>query len=231
MGAAETFYQELVSFGFSVSADGDRLLVSPRERITDELRQRIRAAKPDLLRFLTDGPPPRPDADHEDMPHRLWVVSTGAETRSVSFCPPAALPEVIKLYPGAQVAPAPEPDPNPAHLPPETEAALVRWLDSIDETDAEIRAEFLLNCRRDPAGLTNLLGIIAKADPAPGPAQPAPTAPAAPVTCGGCLHFERDRIGNGFGLGRCGINAPASRRPPALWPSAEHPCRAWRPSQ
>ena len=222
MGAAETFFHELVSFGFSVSADGDRLLVSPRERITDDLRQRIRAAKPDLLRLLTDGPPPRTDADHEDMPHRLWVVSTGAETRSVSFCPPAALPEVIKLYPGAQVAPAPEPDPNPAHLPPETEAALVRWLDAINETDALIRAEFLLNCRRDPDGLSGILRLAVDRGMVPAPPVPAPAPPA--VTCGGCLHFRADEVGDGSGLGACRIGAPASRRTPALWPNARHLC-------
>ena len=108
-----------------------------------------------------DQPPPLTDADHEDMPHRLWLVSTGAETRSVSFCPPAALSEVMKLYPGATVEPAPEPDPNPPVLPPETEAALVRWLDAIGETDAGIRDEFLLNCRRDPTGLANILEVAA----------------------------------------------------------------------
>ena len=53
---AESFFRELVAFGFSVTADGDRLLVSPRDRITDQLRQRIRDAKPDLLQLLAPRP-------------------------------------------------------------------------------------------------------------------------------------------------------------------------------
>jgi hypothetical protein len=116
---------------------------------------------------LPDGgyscPPPLIDADHEDIPHRLWLVSTGAETRSVSFCPPVALSEVMKLYPGAQVAPAPEPDPNPPLLPPETEATINAWLDHIGERHAEDRAELLANCRRDPDGLSGILRLAAEA--------------------------------------------------------------------
>jgi len=172
-----------------------------------------------------DQPPPLTDADHEDMPHRLWVVSTGAETRSVSFCPPAALSEVMKLYPDARVEPAPEPDPNPPPLPPDVVATVNRWLDHIGEHHEADRAELLRNCAANPEALAGLLGIIAEAGIITASPSPEPTPE--PVTCGGCLHFEPDRTGDGSGLGACRIDAPASRRPPALWPNAPHRCLDW----
>ncbi|WP_295885522.1 hypothetical protein [uncultured Thiohalocapsa sp.] len=72
---------------------------------------------------------------------------------------------------------------------------------------------------------------VAAGKPVPRPPQPAQTAPAAPVTCANCGHFEPNTVGSSAGIGRCRIGAPASRRTPALWPNAEHPCRDWRPSQ
>jgi len=110
----------------------------------------------------------------------------------------------------------------PPPLAPETEAALVRWLDAINETDALIRAEFLLNCRRDPDGLSGILRLAVDRGMVPAPPVPAPAPPA--VTCGGCLHFRADEVGDGSGLGACRIGAPASRRTPALWPNAPHLC-------
>lgn len=53
---AADFYRELVAWGYSVTADGEQLLVAPRDRITDQLRQRIREAKPDLLQLLKPRP-------------------------------------------------------------------------------------------------------------------------------------------------------------------------------
>ena len=44
------------------------------------------------------------------------------------------------------------------------------------------------------------------------------------ATCGNCDHFQRDRIGDGAGIGRCSINAEASRRGPSLWPGAVRTC-------
>ncbi|WP_295882567.1 hypothetical protein [uncultured Thiohalocapsa sp.] len=118
-----------------------------------------------------------------------------------------------------------EPEPTqrcPPPLAPETEAALVRWLDAINETDAQIRAEFLLSCRRDPDGLSGILRLAADRGMVPAPPVPAPAPPA--ITCGSCLHFRADEVGDGSGLGACGIGAPASRRTPALWPNAPHLC-------
>lgn len=42
----------LRSSGFALTADGDRLTVSPRGKLTPAECERIRAAKPDLLRLL-----------------------------------------------------------------------------------------------------------------------------------------------------------------------------------
>lgn len=63
-----------------------------------------------------------------------------------------------------------------------------------------------------------------------------------PVRCRDCLHFQRDTIGDGHGIGRCGIDAPEQRRhppskrypaghygtEPALWPNVERTCCEFR---
>ena len=108
-----------------------------------------------------------------------------------------------------------EPLPVDPALPPDVVATINAWLDTIGEHHPEDRAELLSNCARDHEGLLGILGLAAEAGI---------TAPAEPVTCATCRHFERDRTGDGSGLGRCGIDAPASRRPPALWPNAPHLC-------
>lgn len=61
MGARELLI-DLAADGFEVRADGDRLLVSPRERITDGLRDALRAVKPELLALLAErASQPEPD--------------------------------------------------------------------------------------------------------------------------------------------------------------------------
>ncbi len=69
----------LTAGGFGCRADGDRLIVHPAEGLTDALRAMIRAAKPDLLAYLT--------------PRRLWLLRH-ADGRLVShsFTPPARQP-------------------------------------------------------------------------------------------------------------------------------------------
>ncbi len=62
MDAATTFHR-LVSGGFALSADGDRLTVRPADRLTDDLRNGIRQYKPILIRMLREGhalPSPQP---------------------------------------------------------------------------------------------------------------------------------------------------------------------------
>lgn len=51
--------------------------------------------------------------------------------------------------------------------------------------------------------------------------------PRPPVRCGACGHFEPSPTSPGAGLGRCSIAAPASLRPPALWPGLRRQCDAW----
>jgi len=55
-----------------------------------------------------------------------------------------------------------------------------------------------------------------------------PTAQAAPVMCCTCTHWVRDAVGDGSGLGRCAVTAPASLRPGSLWPRGELCCRDHR---
>ncbi|MBK1631210.1 hypothetical protein CKO31_10760 [Thiohalocapsa halophila] len=72
----------------------------------------------------------------------------------------------------------------------------------------------------------------AEPDPEPEP-TPTPVEPkcAAPVTCAFCRHFRRNRTNPAAGFGACRIQAPASRRPPTLWPNARHACRDHQPRQ
>jgi hypothetical protein len=51
MGAREVL-RDLTGAGFSVEVAGDRLLVGPASKLTDDLRAAVRAAKPDLLALL-----------------------------------------------------------------------------------------------------------------------------------------------------------------------------------
>ncbi len=77
----------LRSRGLTVAADGDALTVRPRELLTDELRQAIRAHKRDLLAEL-----PR---------HRWLVIDVDGNGREV-FCIPAfTATEIAQCYPTA----------------------------------------------------------------------------------------------------------------------------------
>ena len=61
MGARELLAQ-VASAGFSVAADGGRLIIRPASRLTDEMRDALRDAKPVLLALLA-GDEARADAD------------------------------------------------------------------------------------------------------------------------------------------------------------------------
>lgn len=56
MGARELL-ADLAGAGFTIEADGDRLLVRPAVKLTDELRATLRAAKPELLALLSPRGP------------------------------------------------------------------------------------------------------------------------------------------------------------------------------
>lgn len=51
MGARELL-DDLVRDGFNIVADGDRLVIRPASKLTDDLRQMLRAAKPELMAML-----------------------------------------------------------------------------------------------------------------------------------------------------------------------------------
>ena len=52
---ALTVYRRLHDAGVSISADGGKLLAGPATRLTDDLRDLIRAHKPALVGLLTDA--------------------------------------------------------------------------------------------------------------------------------------------------------------------------------
>ena len=65
MGAPDLLAR-ITAAGLTVEADGDRLLVRPRERLTVELRETIRSHNPELLALLTsDVVTPTPDLSPE----------------------------------------------------------------------------------------------------------------------------------------------------------------------
>lgn len=60
---ATAFLRELTQYGYAVSRAGDRLLVSPKSRVNERLRARLRTYKPALLALLADVPQPPSSVD------------------------------------------------------------------------------------------------------------------------------------------------------------------------
>lgn len=56
MGARDLL-ASLAGAGVSVTAEGDRLLIRPASRLTDDQRAALRLAKPELLALLAEGQP------------------------------------------------------------------------------------------------------------------------------------------------------------------------------
>ena len=54
MGARDLL-ADLTGAGLSVTADGDRLVIHPASRLTDEMRSALRAAKSELLMLLAEN--------------------------------------------------------------------------------------------------------------------------------------------------------------------------------
>ena len=118
----------LVSGGFGIRVEGERIIVHPSDTLTDPLRNLIRTNKPALVRYLTrmqapanDPAPavqalpplqvlPSPTAESVTT-SRLWLIrhDDGALV-SHSFCPRATESEVRGWYPAA-LAIAPEANP------------------------------------------------------------------------------------------------------------------------
>lgn len=72
--------------GLRVWAEGDRLLVAPKERITEETRRLIREHKPELLAALAGAEDALPDPATEA--RRQTGDPTGAPTGVFDFSPP-----------------------------------------------------------------------------------------------------------------------------------------------
>ncbi len=71
MGARELLH-DLAGAGLSVTAEGDRLVIRPASKLTDDMRSALRQAKSELLALLTAPRPYRlgqADADRCHSPH------------------------------------------------------------------------------------------------------------------------------------------------------------------
>lgn len=85
MGAVDLLTR-LDAAGIRLRADGDRLVVEPRQRLTEELRDAIRANKPELLTAITQAgkpevftfaPPSDPENDAEAIEERAAIIAEG----------------------------------------------------------------------------------------------------------------------------------------------------------
>jgi hypothetical protein len=92
--AAASLLAILRDAGLTVAADGDMLIIGPRELLTDELRATIREHKHALL---------------AELPRYRWLV-TGPDVPPLEVC---CLPELTEAemrgrYPGATMEPLPD---------------------------------------------------------------------------------------------------------------------------
>lgn len=98
MGAADLL-QHLRTTGFSITADGDRLVIRPASKLTDDMRKALREQKPKLLALLFDA------AAASLPPDAVVQACTGCRhlTRRKTCTEPAAagLEPPPGLYPGA----------------------------------------------------------------------------------------------------------------------------------
>lgn len=53
--APDLICRQLYGAGLHIRSDGEKLLVSPVERLTDETRQLLREHKPELIAFVADA--------------------------------------------------------------------------------------------------------------------------------------------------------------------------------
>ena len=79
--------------GLTLAADGDALIVRPRDRLTDELRAAIRAHKRDLL---------------AELPRYRWLIVEGGSAREVCCLPELTATEMAACYPGARLVSLPD---------------------------------------------------------------------------------------------------------------------------
>jgi TubC N-terminal docking domain len=80
--------------GLKVAANGDALVIGPRDLLTDELRAAIRSHKCELL---------------AELPRYRWrIVEVSGEAKEVCCLPEMTAAEVLARYSGAQVRALPD---------------------------------------------------------------------------------------------------------------------------
>jgi hypothetical protein len=84
----------LRSRGLTLAADGDALAVRPRDLLTDELREAIRAHKRDLLAEL-----PR---------YRCLILEPAGGRREICVLPEMTAAALAPCYPGARLVALPD---------------------------------------------------------------------------------------------------------------------------
>ena len=99
----------LSAHGVRLEIRDGTLTAGPREALTPEVRELIRAHKPELIAALSAASDPEPEPAH-----RLWLIlHAPGDLRSHSFSPPATAAEIRRWYPDALLI-EPEPDPEEA---------------------------------------------------------------------------------------------------------------------
>lgn len=127
---------------------------------------------------------------------------------------PAKLVETITAYKSELLRLLAANDVPP--LLPEDERRIRAWLAHIEESDPDIVSEVLDRCRHD---LNARAYFRHRSEEVPPPRLSV----ASPVTCGTCMHFQRNDHPH---LGRCATGEPEN--PAGLWDTDRRHCTRWR---
>lgn len=91
-----------------------------------------------------------------------WLVTHSTGERAIHcFAPPKSRAEVLALYQGATVEPAP-PEPEPTPLPPDAIPLVYAYLNHVGETCPATRTEFVTALERDHRRLAWLYGEVVR---------------------------------------------------------------------
>lgn len=181
-----------------------RLFVEPRPAEMSKFAEFAKTTPPATLRSSGDAGPPK-SRKVAEVAEALTAESDIAEMGQVA--------ESQKSQP-LTVAGALTPDDLAiAH------ALLRHW----QEDDLTTGNEWLDGLARDPERLAGMRQMalaagVARYAPAPAPTTEPEAEPRPMAVCARCRHWTPDTINPPGGLGRCLIDAPASRRPGSCWP-------------
>ena len=144
MDAAEIL-NTLSDQGFNVAIKGEALSIVPASRLSDAMRAEIRAHKPELIALLTQA---ANDAHTEPESPIERLERLNAELRrKIDHALEASLIEGSEALAKIRLADS-ESDPIP--LATATRVEVEAWLDSVGETDPEVRREILVSYGFDP---------------------------------------------------------------------------------